>query len=315
MALCRNDTVGSGDGMRLLRHWRVPKGTTIRANLFICHGTHEHSGRYHELAAKCCRCGVSCHALDFRGHGQSGGARGDIGGLDGAIDDVVSLVASVVASSHPALPIVLLGHSLGSMIAMLASHKLANSTSLPTPDAVILSGFAMDSESPPFGIHSLIPLLRQMPAVIRAICGVLSVVQPSGPACPLPTPSELTHCPAESARCAGDPFHYHGWIQNRTALCLLVARARCKSLLQAWGSSFPFLLIHGGADTLCPRSACDSLLAASPQPDKELQLHDGLYHEALFETAEARERVHTGLLRWLQPRLETAKTPPLRSKL
>ena len=57
---------------------------------------------------------------------------------------------------------------------------------------------------------------------------------------------------------------------NRTGVALLDARKRCNELLSEWGRHFPFLLIHGGADKLCPRSACDSLIAASPQMDKQL---------------------------------------------
>ena len=258
--------------------------------------------------------------MDFQGHGRSGGARGDIGSLEAAVNDATELVTTVCARSTTRLPIALFGHSLGSMITFLAAHKLSTDEALRTPDMVVLSGFAMDSVSPPFGLQLLTPVLRSVPSVVRAVTAVLARLQPQGPACPLPAAHELTRCPEQAAAVQHDPLHHHGWIQNRTALALLDGRARCQQLLPVWGCGFPFLLVHGGEDELCPRSACEALMAASPQCDKELKVFPGLLHEVLFERRDMRERVQAHILDWLEPRLRVAAASqhdaqPLRSKL
>lgn len=220
--------------------------------------------------------GVECHAVDMRGHGRSGGVRGDVGSIDDAVAEAVKLV---VDKASDRLPLVLLGHSLGSLVAFLAAHQLATERELPTPDMVILSGFAMDSISPPFGVRQLTPLLIRLPAIVRAITAVLARMQPHAPACPLPPPHELTHCSKSAEATVRDPLHHHGWIQNRTALALLDGRARCKALLPVWGRSFSILMVHGGWDTLCPVSACEAVVAAVPDGDVTLAVFDGLFHE------------------------------------
>jgi len=288
--------VGVDDQRRARRKWPLPGHTALRAQLFLCHGTHEHSGRYDALALACGEAGIEMLAVDFRGHGLSAGARGDFGTLEGAIGDVVDLV---VSSSVRRVPIIILGHSLGSMVAFLTAHRLAMDPALPTPSMAVITGFAMDSVSPPFGFKSLIPVLEKVPSAIRAICSQLAKVNPMGPACPLPRPNELTSFGDRAAEKLTDPLMYHGWIQNRTALALLDARAGCQALLPAFGAAFPFLVVHGGADSLCPRSAADSLMAASPQRDKELKVLPGLLHEVLDSPA-ARKHV----AEWCKARLE-----------
>ena len=312
MTTTMKTVVGSDGSPRCCRRWSVPEGLTVRARLFIFHGTHEHSGRYHDLAVEYGHHGLECFAIDFRGHGQSSGARGDVGSLDDAVKDAISLVVS--APREPSLPMVILGHSLGSMLAFITAHELATNSALPTPDVVVLSGFAMDSVSPPFGVAALTPVLRTVPSVVRAVTAILTKANPVGPACPLPPPEALTHSREEATRVRADPLHVHGWVVNRTGLCLLDARARCHALLPVWGGRFPFLLVHGGDDSLCPRSACDALIAASPQPDKELKVFDGLYHEVLHEESASRQEVLSYILGWMLPRID-ARAQPARSRL
>ena len=112
-----------------------------------------------------------------------------------------------------------------------------------------------------------------------------------------------------------DPLHYQGWIRNRTAHCLLWLRAQCRAPLAEWGRGFAFLLVHGGADRICPRSAADSLLAASPQRDKSCHVYDGLLHELLFAPPASRERVTQDVLEFVTSRLAAARSTLTRSRL
>ena len=295
------------------RSWTLPPSQKPVARLFIFHGTHEHCGKpcYAELAAAANARGIEAFAIDFHGHGlNTNGARGDFGPLDDAINEAVALVVK----ERGELPFAIFGHSLGSMVSFLAAHKLATDPSLPTPACVVLSGFAMDSVSPPFGVTALVPVLRAVPSVVRFVCAILSSVDPTGPACPLPPATELMRCPERAALTASDKLQYQGWIMNRTGVALLDARKRCNELLSEWGRHFPFLLIHGGADKLCPRSACDSLIAASPQMDKQLKVYEGYFHETLNDTKERRERVKGEVVQWLEERLQKGG-PPIRSRL
>ena len=103
---------------------------------------------------------------------------------------------------------------------------------------------------------------------------------------------------------ASDPLQYNGWIQNRTALALLDARKRCYELLPTWGNDFPFLLIHGERDALCPLSAPQALMAKSPQRDKTLKVYAGSLHETLNDVPKRREQVRADIVAWLVERLK-----------
>lgn len=298
------------------RRWPLAAAKKALARVFICHGTHEHSGRYTELAAALNAGGMEAYALDYHGHGRREGAKGDFGDLDDAIDETVELIMSEARGpSVECLPVVIFGHSLGSMVAFLVAHKMAESPTLPTPHAVVLSGFAMDSVSPPFGVKALTPVLRALPSVIQQVTNVLASLAPQGPACPLPPASALMDDQERAAQSVADPLNYHGWIQNRTACALLEGRRRCQLHLHDFGRAFPFLMIHGEADDLCPRSACDALMAASPQSDKELKLYPSV-HEVLNAKPATRSRALGDIVAWIETRAhKTAAPVALQSKL
>ncbi|TWS18519.1 lysophospholipase [Tsukamurella asaccharolytica] len=114
------------------RHWSFTDDP--RAAVVFLHGFGEHSGLYHRLAAELGTHGVDLWALDHRGHGLSGGDRGDVGDFNRIVDNAGSL-ADLAERSSPGTPLVIAGHSLGSLGAIFAA--------LDAPrryHAVILSG-------------------------------------------------------------------------------------------------------------------------------------------------------------------------------
>lgn len=113
--------VAAADGHRIfVRSW--PATGTPRAALVIAHGMAEHGGRYAPLGEYLGARGIAVYALDHRGHGQSVAREEDLGhyadtdGWDRVTADL-GLVLARARSTHPGLPLVLLGHSMGSFIA------------------------------------------------------------------------------------------------------------------------------------------------------------------------------------------------------
>ena len=160
-----------------------------------CSARHEHSGRYGPLAAALGQAGVECFGLDFHGHGLSRGTPGDLGSLEETVADAARFVTSVSLRT-PSLPVAIFGHSLGAMVSMVVAHRLSSGgNGLPT--CVVLSGFAMDSESPPLGVEALRPLLRVWDGrLITSITAVLARIVPMMDAVPLDS-AWLTSCPEQ----------------------------------------------------------------------------------------------------------------------
>jgi alpha-beta hydrolase superfamily lysophospholipase len=100
-----------------------------RAVVQIAHGMAEHGGRYERAAAQLNAAGYAVYVADHRGHGRTAVTPGDLGyfadhnGWLRAVDDLYA-VRRRIAQDHPELPVILLGHSMGSLMAQqyLFSH-------------------------------------------------------------------------------------------------------------------------------------------------------------------------------------------------
>lgn len=110
----------SEDGLEIAYYrWRAPgKAAAI---LQIAHGMGEHSLRYAHVAEFLNQNGFHVYANDHRGHGRSAKGReslGDFGngGWNGLVVDMVTLTR-MARTREGRLPVVLLGHSMGSFAA------------------------------------------------------------------------------------------------------------------------------------------------------------------------------------------------------
>jgi alpha-beta hydrolase superfamily lysophospholipase len=113
----------------------------------IVHGLGEHSGRYAELAGRLNASGYAVYAHDLRGHGQTarlpGGERAPgehrlgRGGVLTAEADILRFTR-LLRDENPSVPLVALGHSLGSLILQRVINT--NSTAF---DGIVLTGTAL----------------------------------------------------------------------------------------------------------------------------------------------------------------------------
>src|SRR5690625_3063892 len=82
----------------------------------LCHGYGEHIGRYDWVARTLNEHGASVYGVDHAGHGRSEGERVLITDYDDVVADFHQLVRTA-KEENPGLPVVLIGHSMGGMIA------------------------------------------------------------------------------------------------------------------------------------------------------------------------------------------------------
>src|SRR5690349_23548198 len=116
----------AADGFRVrYRRW-LPDGD-VRATVQLVHGASEHSGRYERLAGALTAEGLAVYAMDLRGHGRTAESTG-IGrfggglGVDTVLNDVQALHL-VIDDEQPGVPRFLLGHSMGSIIALASAER------------------------------------------------------------------------------------------------------------------------------------------------------------------------------------------------
>jgi len=93
----------------------APRGVVL-----ISHGYAEHCGRYHEVAHVIVKAGWAVLSYDVRGHGKSPGERGYIDRFATYLDDLAAMHAAARALAAADAPLVLLGHSHGSLITLRA---------------------------------------------------------------------------------------------------------------------------------------------------------------------------------------------------
>lgn len=137
------------DGANIqVRGWVVEQPKAI---VQVLHGMAEHSARYARLARALADAGYSTYAHDHRGHGQSvpeGGSPGHMADSDGwnrIVEDAHG-VNREIAKRHPNVPIIILGHSMGSFVLqqLLFEHPndmiaaaLSGSNGKPPPIAML----------------------------------------------------------------------------------------------------------------------------------------------------------------------------------
>jgi alpha-beta hydrolase superfamily lysophospholipase len=134
----------SADGTKIAAYRWDPVGEP-RAAVQLTHGMGEHALRYEHVARALNDAGFVVYAQDHRGHGASARgqgadpeALGDLGkgGWPGLVDDI-GLLSAHIRAEHPGLPLILLGHSMGSFAVQqyLFDHSA-------DADGVVLTGTA-----------------------------------------------------------------------------------------------------------------------------------------------------------------------------
>jgi len=139
-----NALIPTHDGLALhVRSWSP--AAAARGQVLIVHGLGEHGGRYAHVAAALHAHGWEVTAYDQRGHGHSAGAQGDIATPDSLLADLARVMDAL--REHHAGPLVLLGHSLGGLVA--ARFVAEGLMPQPAPwarevEALVLSSPALD---------------------------------------------------------------------------------------------------------------------------------------------------------------------------
>lgn len=262
------------EGLRLF--YRVWEAESPVAVCLLAHGLGEHSGRYEDFARELRKRSLTLFALDHRGHGCSEGTRGHARSLAELVEDLDRLVDEA-KRQLPALPRVLIGHSLGGLIALNYAARQNGSIG-----AVAVS-------SPALRLRFQVPWAKK--ALAHGLARLL-------PALPIPNginPSDLCRDPEVARRYQSDPLVHHV-----VSACLVVAMEKAMAEAPAWGErlKIPCLVMAAGADKICDPAAAREFSQRVPASLVSFRRYEGLYHE-LFNEPE-RLQVIGDLCRWME---------------
>ncbi|MGZ3587317.1 MAG: alpha/beta hydrolase [Candidatus Limnocylindrales bacterium] len=242
-------------GLELREQRWVPAGPP-RARILLVHGLGEHTGRYERTAGIMNAAGILVCGLDLRGFGASGGRRGHLERWDEWLDDLGGRLAALRAEA-PALPVVLLGHSLGGLVCLsYAESERAQ------PDLLVLSSPALASS---------VPAWKQLGARL------LGRVVPTLPVANGITGSDLSRDPAVGVDYVADPLNQPS---TTAGLGRLILQAQERAVAERDRLRVPTLVTHGEADPLVP-CGCSEILATLPGVDR--RTYPELRHETLNE--------------------------------
>ncbi|CAN7713743.1 MULTISPECIES: lysophospholipase [unclassified Variovorax] len=273
----QNSTLRTPDGETLAVHeWPLPSDLPAKAIVLLVHGIGEHAGRYRRVAERLNDWGFAARAADHHGHGASSGPRGGLPSVMRLVDDL-ALVVDDTRRSHPGLPLVLLGHSLGGLVAASFVARAVRKV-----DALVLSSPGLD---PGLGAFQkfLIALLSRVAPDLRVGNGL--------------DDHYLSHDPAVVQAYRDDPL-CHDRIGARLARFLADEGAVVQAAAPQW--QVPTLLIYAGDDRLVKPAASRAFAAAAPASVLSATCFPALYHE-IFNERDATPVFET-LERWLGER-------------
>ena len=264
------------DGKKIF--YRAAEPDPARAALIVLHGLGEHSGRYTHVIEHFAARGLAVFAPDHRGHGMTAEIPGYVKDMNRVVTDVSRLLDHV-NRAHPGLPVFLLGHSLGGLLAMLAllrfQERFAGAV-LSAPGVAV-----PDNVSP----------------LVVKIAGILSAVAPTLPVQHFEF-DEVCRDPDVVEATKHDPLFYRGRIRARTGYGIITGITAARE--GADRISLPLLVLHGSEDRSVPVEASRFVHERAASPDKALVIFPGLYHEILNEPE--REEVFATIDRWLDER-------------
>lgn len=265
-----------GDNLAV-QDWPRAPVQALRGVVLLVHGLGEHVGRYDRLACQLNDWGFAVRGYDQYGHGESGGPRGGLPADTRLLDDLADIVDSTRARMAPHTPLILLGHSMGGLVAA----RFAALGERPV-QALVLSSPAFDA-----GLNAvqklLLAVLPKMAPNLRIGNGL--------------DPSLISHDPAVVAAYCADKL-VHDRISAR--LARFIADGGPAMVAQAPTWSVPTLLLYAGADRLVNPAGSRAFAAAAPKAVLEAHCFETLYHEIFNESESA--PVFAALKQWLDAR-------------
>lgn len=303
--LHREITFPSSDGKNTIHaELFIPSDKNIKGVVQIAHGMMDYIGRYALMADALCAAGFALAGNDHLGHGDSVSTPNDYGyfaskdGYKYVIDDVKKM-NDVIRKEIPGVPVILLGHSMGSFISRLYAVKYADSI-----DGLIIHGTAGPNPATGAG-KLLVKILRAIKGErhrSKFVCSLADGGYNKGFDPGEGSGAWLTRDPSMVADRVGNPKNdFIFTLAGYEDLFIMLGACNHKQWFANFPSGLNTLVISGEDDPVGGfgkgvRYVYDHLKKNSA--DVELKLYPGARHELFNETNRA--EVFADIIKWIE---------------
>lgn len=272
----KEELLDGAGGLRIFqRSWRPQGGA--RAVIVLSHGFNSHSGYYVWAAEQLLASGLAVYALDYRGRGKSDGERYYVDRFSDYAGDL-GLTVQLARSREPGLPLFILGHSAGGVVA--CNYVLDHPQDIA---GLICESFAYRVPAPDFAL-----------AVLKG----LSHLAPHAHVLNLPK-KEFSRDPKVVQALIDDPLLEHEVQPTRTVAEMVRADERLRRDFPLF--KLPLLIIHGTKDAVTRPEGSQEFYAHAGSADKTLKLYEGYFHDPLNDIG--KEAVMADIRAWIEKRL------------
>ena len=272
-------TEGSFEGVGgvtiFTREWQPagkPHGVVV-----ISHGLNAHSGLYEWAAQQFTSNGLAVYALDHRGRGRSEGERFFVEKFSDWTEDLATFI-DIVKSREPGLPVFLLGHSAGGVIA--SGYTLAHQDEIA---GLIVEDIAYQIPAPDIAL-----------AILKGV----SKVAPHAHVLKLKN-EDFSRDPAVVAALNADPLIAGEKQPSETVAELVRADELLKKNFQK--ITLPLLILHGTADKVTKPHGSQEFYEKTGSSDKTLKLYEGHFHDLLADIG--KQQVMADIQTWIDAHL------------
>jgi alpha-beta hydrolase superfamily lysophospholipase len=268
----KEESLDGAGGLKIFtRSWRPEGGA--RGVIVLSHGFNSHSGYYLWVAEQVSASGLAVYALDYRGRGKSDGERYYIDKFSEYQGDL-DLTVKLARSREPGLPIFILGHSAGGVIA--CNYVLDNQADIA---GLICESFAYKVPAPDFALSVLKGLSHLAPHA-----HVLKLKK-----------EDFSRDPKVTRALLDDPLLADEVQPTKTVAEMVRADERLKRDFGLF--TLPLLIIHGTKDTVTRPEGSQEFYANAGSKDKTLKLYEGYFHDPLSDIG--KEAVMADIRSWI----------------
>lgn len=260
-------------GLKIFTRTWLPEGDT-RGVIIITHGLNSHSGYYQWTAEQFTAQNYAVYAPDQQGRGKSEGERFYTDNIYDAVADV-DYVVDLAKKMYSNLPVFLLGHSAGGVLACLYSLEHQEKLS-----GLICESFAFKVPAPDFAL-----------AVLKGV----SHIAPHFHTVKLKN-EDFSRNPEAVAFMNNDPLIAGESQPSKSMEQLVKADERLEKEFSR--ITLPVLILHGTNDKATKPGGSRFFYDNTGSTDKTLKFYEGHYHDLLNDLD--KEIVMNDIIEWVK---------------